>query len=249
MRAAQAVAAQGVAAKKLPATRGRQLAPPAAFYAKATLDDAARAARWPKERINTFIHGHTPNGNDRSRGEGADRRFAYLPLPTINLRKVESVRRVLVVGPPGATAEVDWARRALSGRELLDEGTRQPAALLALISEKDPNLKWYVGTAAVWSTVTPVVLPGHDDGDARKTESLLRRAFVQSGVARELVDDAALEWRPVGFRPGVDLATRYERPQPIRLPRYHVRVRWPVRLRGPLFVGAAHYRGLGIFAA
>jgi CRISPR-associated protein Csb2 len=58
-----------------------------------------------------------------------------------------------------------------------------------------------------------------------------------------------VEWKPVRFRPGVNLATCYERPQPIRLPRYHVRVRWPVRLRGPLFVGAARYRGLGIFAA
>jgi CRISPR-associated protein Csb2 len=82
-----------------------------------------------------------------------------------------------------------------------------------------------------------------------RTERLLRRAFEQAGMPPELVQKASLQWRHVGFWAGVDLATRYERPDPCRLPRYHVRVEWPVPLRGPLFVGAARYRGLGLFAA
>jgi CRISPR-associated protein Csb2 len=94
-----------------------------------------------------------------------------------------------------------------------------------------------------------VVIPGHDDGEPRKTQQLLRQAFVQSGVALELVEAAAVEWSPVGFRPGVELATRYEQLGPTRLLRYHVRVRWPVPIRGPLVDGAARYRGLGIFAS
>jgi hypothetical protein len=86
-----------------------------------------------------------------------------------------------------------------------------------------------------------------DEADAR-TEQLLRRAFEQAGMPPELVRTASLEWRHVGFRPGVDLATRNQHPQPIQMPRYHVRVRWPAPVRGLLFVGAARYRGLGIFA-
>jgi CRISPR-associated protein Csb2 len=219
--------------------------------------EAARAARWPEERINTFIHGHTPDGADRLRGGPDVARFAYLPLPSLERRgppggRTEhcgSVRRVLVVGPPGATAEVGWARRALSGRELTDERTGQPVALLAVTSASDPHIHAaYVGPAQVWSTVTPVVLPGHDDGDPAEAVHLLRRAFIQAGLPGELVQAADLEWRWAGFRPGVDLATRYDRPRPVRMPRYHVRVRWPTPVGGPLAVGTARYRGLGIFA-
>jgi CRISPR-associated protein Csb2 len=234
---------------------------------------AARAAGWAEQRINTFIHGHTPDGGDRARGEEADRRFAFVPLPSITPGKVESVRRVLVVGPPGATAEVDWARRALSGRELIEERTRRPVALLAVISANDPHLrKNYAGTGAVWSTVTPLVLPGYDDSkgvwhklkavrdlEARKrlllhlderTEALLRKAFEQAGLPRELVSGANLEWRRSGFRPGVDLADRYQLPHAAEnRPSYQVRVRFPVPVPGPLVVGAGRYRGLGLFAA
>src|SRR5207244_99169 len=49
---------------------------------------AARQAGWNDAEINTFVHGHTPDGADRVRGEAADERFAYLPLPTINPLKV-----------------------------------------------------------------------------------------------------------------------------------------------------------------
>ena len=33
------------------------------------------------------------------------------------------------------------------------------------------------------------------------------------------------------------------------LPRYHVRVTWPVPVRGPLCLGAGRYYGMGLFAA
>jgi CRISPR-associated protein Csb2 len=220
--------------------------------------DAAKAARWSEERINTLIHGHTPDGNDRLRGGPDVDRFAYLPLPSLERRGLKgtrpvehcgSIRRVLVVGAPGAKEEVDWAGRALSGRELMDEAKKEPVALLGLMSKNDFNLRPYIEHAAVWSTVTPVVLPGHDEGDSVEAERLLRRAFIHAGLAPELVAGAELEWRFVGFRPGVELATRYRRPKQIPFPRFHVRVRWPEPIRGPLAVGAGRYRGLGIFAA
>jgi CRISPR-associated protein Csb2 len=237
---------------------------------------------WTDEDINTFIHGHTPDGNGPAHGPAATRRFAYLPVPSLERRGdgkvvVTAIRRVLVVGPPGSDREVAWAR-VLAGHELtpLDN---TPRAALRLIDRPlaalltDPNLKPYVGTAQVWSTVTPVVLPGHDEASPRtverrarmaadeaarqrireqaaaRTEKLLRRAFEQAGMPPELVRKASLEWRQVGFRAGVDLATRYRRPESCRLPPYHVRVHWPVPIRGPLVAGSGRYRGLGIFAA
>ena len=219
---------------------------------------AAQAARWDDERINTFIHGHTPDGRDRLRGGAEAARFAYLPLPSLERRPGRggrrsehcgSIRRVLLVGPVGAAVEVDWAGRALSGRELVDQATQQPVALLTLLSKNDAQLQSYVRPAVRWSTVTPVVLPGHDEVKPAKAAGLLRRAFVHAGVSAELLDKAHLEWRLVGYRPGVELATRYQRPESMRLPRLHVRVRWPEPIPGPLAVGAGRYRGLGLFAA
>lgn len=220
--------------------------------------EAARSAGWKKERINSFIHGHSADGRDRLRG-GADAvRFAYLPHPLLEQRRTPggrrvehcgSIRRVLVVGPPGSAAEVDWAGRALSGRELVDQASGKPVALLTLISKRDSQLQGYLQPSSVWSTVTPVVLPGHDEGKPTKAEGLLRRAFVHAGVSPELLEKASLEWRLVGFRPGVELSTRYQRPQQMLLPRLHVRVCWPEPIHGPLAVWAGRYRGLGLFAA
>jgi CRISPR-associated protein Csb2 len=249
--------------------------------ALAGLADQMRPFGWTGADINTFIHGHTPDGERQARGPDAERRFAYLPLPSLERRGsgtvVTGIRRVLIVGPPGGEQWVAWAK-VLSGHELSPADSRTPSAALRLIDRpievlrSDPNFGPYIGEARVWSTVTPVVLPGYDEAAPRtverrvrmapdeatrrrvregadaRTGRLLRRAFEQAGMPPELVRAASLEWRHVGFRPGVDLATRYERPQPIQMPRYHVRVRWPAPVRGPLFVGAVRYRGLGIFA-
>jgi CRISPR-associated protein Csb2 len=225
---------------------------------------AAAAAGWPDDRVNTFIHGHTPDGSSPSRGDPNFPRFAYVPLPSIERRgpkggrrteHVGSIRRVLIAAPPGETAAVEWARRALSGQELIDEHTKQPVALLSLIPTTDPYIRDYVRESSVWSTVTPVVMPGHDDGNPAKAEKLLRKTLVQAGIPDELARYAEVEWRNVGFRAGVDLASRYTLPPPIQLPCYHVRIRWKnahgqdVAINGPLAIGAGRYRGMGVFAA
>jgi CRISPR-associated protein Csb2 len=245
-----------------------------------------RPLGWGDADILHFVYGHTPDGKDRVRGDGADRRFLYLPLPTINPLKVESIRRVLVVGPPTAegAAAIDWVRKALAGQELVRPArpprteceARLPEAMLSPLSSRDWHVQEYVRQdrgAQVWSTVTPVVLPGYDDtggirrrlnkqrdSDAqkrllerleRRTNRLLQAAFIQAGLPRELIEvsDLKLEWRPVGFRAGVDLAGRYQLPESsVKRPTYHVCVRFPTPIRGPLAIGAGRYRGLGLFA-
>jgi CRISPR-associated protein Csb2 len=236
---------------------------------------------WTDGDINACVHGHTPDGEHPARGPDADRRFAYLPLPSIERRGsagavVTAIRRVLVVGPPDHDRQVAWAR-VLSGQELTPLGNTPPAALRLIDKSpaalrSDANLGPYVATAAVWSTVTPVVMPGHDDPGKlrqrlekmrdpqakkrlllrieRRAETLLRKAFEQAGLPAELVRAATLEWRSTGFRPGVDLAHRYRVPEsPKKLPTCHVRVKFPVPICGPLAVGAGRYRGMGVFVA
>ncbi|MFO0808628.1 MAG: type I-U CRISPR-associated protein Csb2 [Gemmataceae bacterium] len=217
--------------------------------------EMAAAAGWSESKVNTFVHGHTADGNDRGTGGP---RFLYVPLPSIERRgpkgerrpeHVSSVRRVLVVAPPGGATEIGWARRTLSGQELIDEQTKQPAAVLSLIPTTDPHIQSYVGVASVWSTVTPVILPGYDDHDAAKAEALLRKAIGQAGFPPELAAAAVLDWRQVGFRAGVEKAIRYEPPTHLKaFPRYHVRIRWPNAVRGPVVIGGGRHCGFGTFA-
>lgn len=206
---------------------------------------------WPFGDTAGFVLGHDPDGRPL-RGDRADERFMYLPLPTINhaLKRVEAVRRVLVAAPPGFRDRVEWVRRRLPGQELVWDG--KAVGLLNLLPTSDWVLQQYTGGrdgARAWSTVTPVVWPGHDDHDPRKAEAILRKAFVQAGLAPELVAGVTdLEWRPVGFRPGTARAEQYAMPASLTGHRYHVRVRFPHPVRGPLAVGAGRYRGVGLFA-
>jgi CRISPR-associated protein Csb2 len=203
---------------------------------------------WPD--VASFVHGHDPNDNAKQlRGPKADERFMYLPLPTINftLGRVESIRRVLIAAPDAFRERVEWVRRRLAGQDLVGlDG--EVKGLLNILPTSDWVLRRYVGTSMDWSTVTPVIWSGFDAGDAAKAERILRRAFIDAGLPRELVEKAELEWRAVGFRRGVDPATKYCRPDKLHGRRFHVRVRFPHAIAGPLAVGAGRYRGLGVFA-
>jgi CRISPR-associated protein Csb2 len=203
---------------------------------------------WPFPNLPSFVHGHAENGNQTT-GERADERFMYLPLPTINpaLGRVESIRRVLIAVPPGFQDRLDWIRRRLPGQELVWD--TQVIGLLNPLPDSDWVLRQYTAESHLWSTVSPVVLPGFDDRDAEKAERLLRNAFGHAGFSEEVVRGLTLEWRNVGFRAGVDLASRFKLPDRLHGPRYHVRVRFAQPIRGPLAVGAGRYRGMGLFAA
>ncbi len=250
----------------------------------------ANAVGWTPQRTAAFVHGHDAHRPGAARGDDAGRRFSYLPLPSLELRgpkggprpeHVGAMRRVIVVAPPDAAREVARVRMALSGDELTEEGTGNASAVLSLLPQDDSNLRDYVRSAAVWSIVTPVLLPGFDDPDRVRTrlkkeefagdaegqkrllaklddriDGLIRKAFRQAGLPDELVEQAEIEYRKVGFRAGVDLADRYMVPEKLKKwPRHHVRVRWrdaaggARRVRGPLAVGAGRHRGLGVFAA
>jgi CRISPR-associated protein Csb2 len=229
--------------------------------------DAATGWKFGKEHADAFILGHPAR----------EERFAFLPLPSVEvrgeagLRRIGAVRRLLLTSFAGScTGEFDWARRNLPGRELFPEGSLEPAALLSLLPESDPMVQQYVRAASEWATVTPVVLPGFDDPshwrrrlgervDAaeqrsllerldRRIEGLLRKAIVQAGFSEELAKNADLEWRKTGFSAGVELAERYGVPAHLkRFPRYHVRLRWRDREGRPVKVPGPVCLGGGRF--
>lgn len=244
----------------------------------------ARRAGWSDSKINALVLGHREleQGNHIPVGP---RRFAYLPLPSLegrgagNPRVVGSIRRVLLAAfADGCEEEIVWARRALSGRDLVDEDRGRSVALLSLLPSKEKIVRCYVEPADTWATVTPVVLPGYDDPAhyrrrlkrgttaeeqnrllvrlSERIDGLLRKAIIQAGFSQELAAHAELEWRKSGFWPGTDLAERYGVPDHLkRFSRWHVRLRWrdaqmrPVAVPGPLCLGGGRYYGLGLFAA
>jgi len=219
---------------------------------------------WPYQDPRQFVHGDClSEAQAPAKGPNADARFAFLPLPTIEHRAGEEpvvgdIRRVLIVAPPGAGEEIAWIRRRLAAQELTREGETTPIGMLNLLPHSDWVLNQYVRTRRrplaedrdeqVWSTVTPVILPGHDDGDQRKTENLLRKALGHAGLTPEFIAATGIEFRGSGFRRGVDLASRYEVPDNLEGKRVHVRLTFPRPLSGPLAIGKGRYRGFGLFA-
>jgi len=200
---------------------------------------AAKDAGWPEEKIGAFVLGHGEAKNDPSHKPVGPRRFAFLPLPSIESRGpgkptvVGSIRRVLVTTFAGeCETEVSWARRALSNQVLINEVTHKEIALLSLLPDSDKMVQHYAGRSSCWATVTPAVLPGYDDPDhlrrrakngklsseqqrrildrlSDRVDGLLRKAIRQAGFSDELAQHAALDWRTTGFWPGTDLASRY----------------------------------------
>lgn len=232
---------------------------------------AARHMGWPMEEVQRRILGH---GDDKDGQSTSDDRLLFLPLPSIQpVVGVGGIRRVLVAAPPGF--DMDALRRQLNGQDLIDRDTCKPVAMLSGIARTDKAVRPFIDSAMTWSTVTPVILPGHDDPDglwrklkelqlsnrstAEQQKNLLERldsrilaliwkAFHQAGWTPDALMGAEIEYRKVGWFRGLDLAKNYDLP-PLKYPRYHVRVRFARAVRGPLAVGAGRYRGMGVFAA
>jgi CRISPR-associated protein Csb2 len=217
---------------------------------------AAQTANWPTFKINAFVLGHGDSQSATDHVTVGLKRFAYLPLPSIEVQGeggtpfVGSIRRVILSSfADDCEAEIAWARRALPSLELIDEDKRQPVALLSLIPANEAVVRHYTQEAASWATVTPVVLPGYDDPAhyrrrlkrgtsaeeqkqlldrlSDRIDGLLRKAITQAGFTQTLADNAELEWRRAGFWPGTDLAGAYGVPDHLkRFPRFHVRLHW-----------------------
>ncbi len=211
---------------------------------------------WPDGRIASFVLGHG-EARGHAYAPPGTRRFAYLPLPTIHARAGAehsgAIRRVLVTTfADDCDEEVRWAETALAGREIVDETSKVPVALLEpLVAEGDVVLSRYVPPqgASCWCSVTPVVLPGFDDPKHlrrrlargvtseeqhrivehldRRVDALLRKAIVQAGIAEDLARHAVIAWQATSFFPGAAHARRYFVPSHLAgFPRLHVKIFW-----------------------
>lgn len=229
---------------------------------------AAVRAGWDEARVRASVLGH---------GDGHESRLLLVPVPSIEPRgeggeTVGAVRRVMVFSTDEQSNDTAWTARVLGGMDLIDERTGEVQAVLAATTRNDRVLKRYVSESSTWVTVTPIVLPGHDDpGGLRKKlsrakavdeqksllerltkrrEALVRKALRQAGLGDELAFSAQIDTRETGFAAGVEKAYRYAVPSHLaHSPRLHVKLTWPVKVAGPLCIGRGRFSGLGLFAA
>ncbi len=205
------------------------------------------------EDPEVYLAGHVTVGNP------TPPRFSYLPLPTIGHQHADGmIRRLLIAEPYGGDGtHARWAERRLRGQTLHDdEGNERGILLEPWRPSSRAMIARYVGEHAVWTTVTPVVLPGYDDfrrvrtrRDARptKAERLLFKALQQAGIPLTAVSDATLRKAP--FWPGAQHPRQYHRPNYLQdYAVWHVRLVFREAIHGPLAVGAGRHCGLGLFA-
>jgi len=204
--------------------------------------------------VERYVVGH------RKEGDLHHRQFSYLPLPSIGHQHADQlVRRVMISAPAGDDAWLEHLAKRVGGRRLKPEhrdafGANGPPTLVLI--QNDKLVESYTRAASKWASVTPVVLPGHDDRRQGKTRRLIEAALAQSGIEQP----CEFEWSPFSlFRKSLS-AHKYDKDKqptgyirPDHLMTYtavHVKLRFTSDLNvpGPLSIGAGRHCGLGIFA-
>jgi CRISPR-associated protein Csb2 len=213
--------------------------------------ERAKGMRLEAEFVERFVCGH---------GDGAEAksdRFSYLPLPTIPHKGLDGrIRRVLIAEPfGGGGGKAQAVARMLAGAALYsenkDESSQQRLrANLRAISNPGADKfmgRAYLSRAQVWGSVTPLVLPGRDDGSTRKAHGLVLKALAQAGYTTP-VTEVHLQREPVF--PGAEVARTYRVPAYLKdFPRTHAVITFAEAVPGPLALGAGRHIGLGILAA
>ena len=124
-------------------------------------------------------------------------------------------------------ATIDWLKQMLLGQVVINDEGKEVAILERI--EKDGVVPRYVNRAKTWTTVTPVALPGSDEGKANKTDKLLEKMFRHAGYSMDDVEK--IDLRPDGGnRPSGAFC--------MVLPR---------AIAGPFCLGHSCHFGLGLF--
>jgi len=202
-----------------------------------------------------YVAGHRPEG------ETDHRQLSYLPLPSIGHEHADqNVRRVMIAAPHGDERWLEHVARRLAGQQLIpkrgDEfGDAGPPTLVRV--RRDNVARCYTQPANRWASVTPVILPGHDDKKPAKRLKLIRKALHDAGIEQP----CEFEWSAFSrFRKSYS-AHKYDKRgsnkgkigyfRPDHLlsqTAVHLTVRFQQRVPGPLTIGAGRHCGFGLMA-
>ena len=200
----------------------------------------------PTAWLETFVAGHR-NGNENHQ------QFSYVPLPSIGHPHADcNIRRVMIVAPFGQESNLLHLAEQLNGWRLEREGGGE-APMLDQI-RNDGVTRQYTDLSAIWATVTPIILPGHDDHKPAKTRKLLETALLQSGIEQP----CEFTWSAVpNFRHSLP-AFKHDRQgrhlgyfRPNHLEKFtlvHARLTFQRPTPGPVIIGAGRHCGFGVLA-
>ena len=203
----------------------------------------------PAKWVDTFIAGHR-NGNDDHK------QFSYVPLPSIGHEHADcDIRRVMIIAPFGEDEHLAHLAEQLDGCQLKRENGGDAPVLQRL--RGDGVTAQYTGKSTTWATVTPIILPGHDDHKPAKTKKLIETALRQSGIEQP----CEFTWGAVPnfeFKNSLSAYSHdrqncrigYFRPDHLAgLTAVHARLTFQTSIPGPITIGAGRHCGLGVLAA
>jgi CRISPR-associated protein Csb2 len=214
----------------------------------------------PEKWVERYVAGHQlPSDEADSRPHT---QFSYVPLPSVGHAHTNpAIRRVMIVAPLGDESWLEHLAWRLDGWQLepLPGTTLPPGTHLESIphERRDGVRDAYTAESQSWASVTPVILPGHDDHKPTKTRRLIEVALRQSGVEQA----CEFEWSAFSRFPKSLSAHKYDRhkrPTGYIRPAHllsqtavHLTLRFAngVQIPGPLNIGAGRHCGFGLMAA
>lgn len=181
------------------------------------------------------------------------RRVAVVPVPSTGHAHADGrLRRVLLTARP---QDADTLARLLlamppQGLPLVDEdgGAWAGRAVPVVDARAEPVLGTWLRPWRRWASVQPVILPGLDSGQARRTRKLILRALAHAGLDTGLVEQ--VEFGPQGYLPqSIDYRDlRIKAREGWRMPAVHVRLTFARPVIGPLVLGQGRNAGVGTLA-
>jgi len=205
-----------------------------------------------EKTLKEYVYGHTQRGSDH--------RLSYIPLPSCGSEHADGrIRRVMVAALRGNLPQgLSSLGETLDQVYLYEEddvkshdsnGVKRARLSLIKSPERDTVTATYTAASDSWSTVTPVILHGHDyrnrKPDPKRTEKLLLEMFEQAGYHQLIT---SIQYGKLPFNPWGRHVGDYTVPDHLKTwPRYHVRVRFIKEIRGPILAGIGRHYGFGLF--
>jgi len=220
----------------------------------------------PADWVRAYVAGHQSK-EDKDAG-AQHTQFSYVPLQSIGMNHTDpGVRRVMIVAPIGDDAWLKHLAERLDGELLkpLPNTTLPVGTRLQRIADnkRDGVRDGYIDASNVWASVTPVILPGHDDHKPEKTRKLIEKALAQSGIDlpcefewsafsqfRKMLP--AHKYRKDPNDPSKKTPINYIRPDHLLdQSAVHLKITFAngLQVPGPITIGAGRHCGFGLMAA
>ena len=183
-------------------------------------------------------------------------RLSVLPIPSIGHAHSDGrIRRVIFAEPFGSDGTLCTRLRTLLDQQTLQfEGDCPcPSSRLMTLPRKDSVINRFADISKKWASVTPVLLPGHNErrqDDASKSlaraTALVNKSLQQAGITQP----ATFEINRVPYWRGTRHVRDYHPREKLQhCPRFHVQITFDEFFTGPLAIGAGRHVGFGTFAA